>query len=530
MAAALLLMIVSGMFMSAWISLMSSRGLQVSLMDTAAKRRLAVENSRLFAWQCSLEKAFDPVSTLAANSIGLLGTDRGGLDTASGWTNLNIYESLRTVGNFNSRAFPYNYSSVKPTVSFAERINFKRPDALADVDNFLSYSFLKSYPAVFSGDLFTYYKKPEGGVYGSLQIEVINTLSSVASWVVQGRTVVRDAASFFALTTPSPLQIPFQTRTLLVQSHDPFRARLVVGSAVTTGVKLIPSNLPSIPSTTGPVSGVAADQFKGYLNVIKNDLNTSNSMWHFMDREKAAGRTNFITLDVFAKSATTTGAYWMDYYSGADGSIPIYRPYGYTAAEKPEPTRTLYIQLDHVDLTHLRITNPVDQIVLLGQKTTAAFDAAGRAPPIMIAVVQDASSPPLINVAFVGNNNRRFTLGVKVVQPINRGLYFNWMDWADGTAPSVNPDWRMVYINEGQFTMLKLPTSLSRSIRWIGGVMTNWTIKRHIDDGMTASRLTFVSDSSLPITGTITGPLYASLVPRDAWLEPYFYPTQPVEK
>lgn len=85
----------------------------------------------------------------------------------------------------------------------------------------------------------------------------------------------------------------------------------------------------------------------------------------------------------------------------------------------------------------------------------------------------------------------------------------------------------MIYINEGQLTIMKLQPTLSRSVTWIGGMMTNWTVKRHISDGFAATRLTFVSDASVPITGTLSGPAYASLIPRDAWLESYFLPKQP---
>jgi hypothetical protein len=522
MAAALLMMVVMGMFMSAWISLMSSRAVQVSLMQDAVQRRISVENSRMLAWQCSMDKGFEPNSTMAGNVSGFLGANFGGINTFDGWNLLNVFSSTRIPGNMNT-VFPYNYNGARPSTSYLTTEQLKRPGALTNVDDYNSFSFMKSFPPVLAGDLFSYYRKPEGGVYGSIQIEIVNTTASTAIWAVNGRTVVRDPASFFAKTTPSPLQLPFQTRTLSIQSHDSYNARGVFGTFTGGLLKLIPSNLPSIPSTTGPVSAAPGDRFKGFLNVIYNDLNPSNSLWHFMDREKTAGRTDYVTLDVYSKTAMTTGPYWMDDYTGASPSLPIYPPFDYTN----EYMRTLYIQLDHTNLTHLRIKHPVNQIVFLGQKTAAAFEAAGRMAPIMIAIVQDATSPPLINMAFVGDNNRRFVLGVKVVQPITRGLYLNWVDWAGEPAATANRSWRMVYLNEGQLTIMKLQPTLTRSVTWIGGMMTNWTVKRHISDGFAATRLTFVSDASVPIAGTLSGPAYASLIPRDAWLESYFLPKQP---
>jgi hypothetical protein len=525
MAAALLMMVVMGMFMSAWVSLMSSRAVQVSLMQDAVQRRISVENSRMFAWQCSMDKGFETNNNnLLSNQSGLLGVTYGGVNTFDGWNSLNVFNSTRIPGSM-STVFPYNYNGVRPAISYLTTEQFKRPGSLTGVDDFNSFSFMKSYPPVLAGDLFTYYRKPSGGVYNSAQIDVFNTGNGSAIWVVDGRTVVRDPASFFASTTASPVLLPFQSKSLSIQSHDVYNARGVLGTAIGGLANLVPSNLPSVPSTTGPVSASSTDRFRGFLNVIKNDLNTSNSLWHFMDREKAAGRTNFVTLDVYTKSASTTGPYWMDEYIGGSdlGPYPIY-------GGSLERVRVLYVNLEHSDLTHLRITNPVNEIVFLGQTTTSSFADAGRLPPIMIAIVQDKLSPPLIDIKLVGNNNRRVVLGVKVEQPSGsgtRGLYLQWMDRAGGSATFSNVDWRMVFINEGEVIKFKLPSTISRSVRWIGGVMTNFTVKRDPNDGITANRLTFVPDASVPITGTLNGPAYASLIPRDAWLESYFLPVPP---
>lgn len=521
MAAALLLMLVSGMFLSAWITLMSSRSAQVSYMDLAVQRRLSVENSRQFAWQCALEKGFDPGSTLQSAQSGTLGANFGGVDTADGWSAMNIFTSTRTPGAMTS-VFPYNYTGLRPMSAYLTTENLNRPAALDTVDDYKAYLFMKTYPPMLAGDLFTYYRKPTGAAYASVQIEVVNSASSTALWVVNGRTVVRDNASFFARTTPSPLQLPFYTRSLYVQSHDSVNARAILGTTTDgsgSTVKLLPSNLAAAPTTTGPVSADPNDRFKGHLNVIKNDFNPDNSLWHFMDRENAALRSGFTLLDVFSKSTTSADPFWMEDYAGTADDMPPQPPFDY----KNDYIRTLFIRLDHVNLPHLRITNPVDQIVFYGQTTGADFIAAGRMSPVMITIVQDSVSAPLTNIAFVGDNNRRIVLGVKVTQPITRGLYLNW---TGNPLSGSTHDWRMVYINEGQLTMLKLPSSLSRSVRWIGGVMTNWTFKRHIADGVNASRLNFVSDASVP-TDTAVGPTFASLLPRDAWLESYFFPVPP---
>ncbi len=517
MAAALLLMLASGMFLSAWVSLVSTRGAQLSFLETILQRRLAVENSRLMAWEVGMEKGGLPNASLTANKEGVLGTSYGGINSDDGWSSINPFSSTRTPGNMTT-VFPYNYTSIRPAVSYLTSEKLKRPSVLTDVDDFTNHLFMKTFPGVLAGDLLTYYRKPTTPAYRSVQIEVVNTPSSNTHWLVDGRIVIRDNSSFFARTTPSPMQFSSRSRSIYVQSHDAFNARAVRGTKF-DGTNLLPSNLPAIPTTTGPVSISDSDRYLGYLSVVKNDLNTSNSLWHFMDREKTAGRSDFALIDVYSSAASDTDPFWMDRYSGVDGDVPIYRPVDYSN----ENVRTLYVRLNHPNLKHLRITNPVEQIVFIGQNTNAEFESAGEMTPIIISIVQ-GDSTPLPNIAFVGDNNRHFVLGLKVNQPLTRGLYLHWTGSPRAFSPTGDHDWRMVYINEGQFTMLKLPDT--RNVRWIGGIMTNWTIKRYAGDGVVPERLRIVSDASVP-TASSPVPIFAYLLPRDAWLESYFVSTPP---
>ena len=523
MAAALLLMIVSGMFMTAWVSLLTARGTQVSYMETILKRRISVENSRQFAWECALEKAFDPGSNLTSSISGTLGASFGGLSSHDGWSALNIYTSTFTPGAMPT-VFPYNYTGMRPMSSYLSREQLKRPASLTAVDDFDAYLFLKTYSPVLAGDLFTYYRKPDGGSYNSRQIEVVSTAVSNTLWVVAGRTVIRDNASFFARTTPSPMQLPFYTRSLYIQSHDAYNSRAILGTTTNdsgTAIRLLPSNIPAVPSTTGPVSTDTDDRFAGYLNVVNNSLNPDNSLWHFMQREQLAGRGSFVEIDVFSRTGTSASPYWMEDHTGNPDDMPLFPSFDYSLSRNY--IRTLYIRLDHPNLPHFRISgNSVDQIVLLGQTSAATLESAGAMRPIMIAIDKDESRP-LNDITLVDDNNRRIVVGLKVARPSNRGLYMNWLR---STTSIASHDWRMVFINEGQLVTLKLPSSLSQSVRWIGGVMTNWSFKRYFADGTNHSRLTFVSDASVP-TLPAAGPTLASLLPRDAWLESYFLPTPP---
>lgn len=519
MVAALLLMLVTGMFMTSWVSLIGARGTQISYMETAVQRRLSLESSRHLVWQTVMEKAFDPGSTLAGSTNGLLGSVYGGANTVDGWTAMNIYTSSRAPGAMTT-VFPYNYTGMRPMSSYLVTEQMKRPASLGGVDDFNSYIFLKSYPPVLAGDLFVTYRKPS---QAGTQIDInTTTFDHHAFWDVQGRTVIRDPESLFALTTPNPLQLPFTTRSLYIQPHDSNNTRTVCGSTTDSGnavVKLLPSNLPSVPSSSGPVSSTPAqDRFKGYLNVVYNPDNPDNSLYHFMDRERTAGRSDYQTIDVAQAMMSTTGDYWIEEQSDPQYKPPMW-PSGY-----PPKLAVLYIKLDSPTLPNLRIIastlgSNIHQIVFKGQTTSAAFDAAGVMAPRMFVIVGDIG-PSVRDIRFEGDNNRRIVIGAK-----HRNAAPLDITWV-GTPVTGEFRWRTVLINEYQTVILNMPASITQNVRWLGGVMTNWTFKRRASGGSNRSRLVFASDSSLS-TATPAGPSFASVIPRDAWLESYFLPVPP---
>jgi hypothetical protein len=514
MAAALLLMLVSGLFLSAWVSLMSTRAAQVSYMEEAVQRRISVENSRQLAWQCAVDKAFEVGGTLAPNQDGVLGANVGGINTHTGWTNLNVYTSTAIPGVMD-KVFPYNYTGMRPMLSYLNTGHVKRPSSLTEVDDFNDYLFLKTYSPLLAGDLFICYRKPE---HAPTELDIYaNTTSHHAMWTVEGRTVIRSPESLFAKSTASPLQLPFRTRSLYIQSHDTYNSRAVLGTDI-SGNKLLPSNLPALPSTTGPVSTTAAERYEGYLNVIRNDLNPDNSLWHFMEREQTAGRSDYATIDVFTKSATATGPYWME-----EQENPTYPPPKWPSGYPPR-LRVLIIQLNDATLPHLRIHGVVDQIIFKGQTTAAEFENAGLMSPVMFAITpMNSKGPSVRDIRFEKENNRRIVMGA---QHWNHGdLDISWVGDPIGGAQY---NWRTVFINEYQTVMLNMPSNVTQTVRWIGGVMTNWTFKRRVAGGSNASRLTLAADASLT-TGTPSTPAFATLLPRDGWLESFFLPVPPPE-
>ena len=97
MAAALMLMIVSGIFITSWVTLMSTRASQVSYLEDVCKRHIGLESSRLLAWQSMTTKAFDPNNNMSAGQNTTLGTDIGSVSSGAGWNSLNVYTSANTV-------------------------------------------------------------------------------------------------------------------------------------------------------------------------------------------------------------------------------------------------------------------------------------------------------------------------------------------------------------------------------------------------------------------------------------------------
>lgn len=517
MVAALLLMLVTGMFMTSWVSLIGARGVQISYMEIAVQRRLSLENSRQFAWQTAMEKAFDPGSTLSADTNGLLGGAYGGVGSDDGWTALNVYASTRTAETMTT-VFPYNYAGMRPMTSYLSTEKLVRPATLSDVDDFNSYLFLKTYPPVLAGDLFIAYRKP---ALAGTQIDINTTTTDHhAFWDVEGRTVIRDPESHFSLTTPSPMQLPFTTRSLYIQSHDGYNSRAICGSASGPGnsvVKLLPSNLPAVPSTTGPVSSTpAVDRYMGYLNVVNNPDNPDNSLWHFMDRERTAGRSDYRTVDVYVTGASPTGDYWME-----EQRDPTYKPPMWPSGYPASGLRVLFIKLDSTFLPNMRIHGVVHQVVFKGQSSAADFDAAGAlAPRIFTFLPMGDGGPSVRDIRFEGDNNRRIVIGAKHWNAAP--LDISWV----GTPVTGDFRWRTVFINEYQTVVLNMPSSITQNVRWLGGVMTNWTFKRRAAGGSNRGRLTFAADGSLS-TLPAAGPSFASVIPRDAWLESYFFPVPP---
>ncbi len=524
MAAALMLMIVAGLLVSSWVNIMNVRSVQVSFMEDIARRRIGVESSRLLGREMSFDKHFTRNNTVAGNQNIVLEKDTGSINSHDGWTNLNIYSSTAFPGDGLNTVYPYNYAGFRPSLSYliTERLSRPASGTAGNIDNFTSWHFLKTLPPVLGGDVFNVYRKPDGV---TTELDIYRDVASSSSgtghhayWTVQGRTVIRHPPSLFVASTPSPLKIPFRTSSLYIQSQsvvEPPGLPYPIYGANADGADMLPSNLPVIPSTTGPVGGTGDRRYLGYLNVVKNDDNTDNSLWHFQDREKTAGRTDTVSVEVSGVFNSSTEASWI-----AEQATPTYNPPGWPSGYGAK-LRVLFIKLDSPYLKNMRIYGVVDQIIFVGQANAAALEAAAAMKPVIITIMPSGFKGPWIrDIRFERENARRHVLAFK--DDLGRPVELSWV-----SSPIAGNDyrWRGVLVNEYQTLMFNMPSTLTRNVRWIGGVMTNWTIKRRASGGTTASRLIFSPDTDTSVPQTVaTGPGFATFLPRDAWQETYFTP------
>lgn len=473
-----------------------------------------------------------------------------------------------STGNYNTFP-PYNLLGVRPGVFFYSVQKAARPSfyvgaagALPDpfnsdgtvtttLDPFNAYHFLKGIFPPLAGDTFVIYRKPwrESG-------EIVVD----ANIQTDGRVVVRDPASLFNSATVNlgaKVRVGLRSRRFYVQKCDANNrvtgssngAAMVNGSAVTAGSELMPMNLPCVPSTFGPFNRSGTDApvagapsmaqlYRGELDIIKNTYvpagmptpvpdHNPNCLWQIQTREATSApvRAAVQTISVGTASGTSTDPYWIE-----DQTSPTYPPPAWPSGYPPV-WKVLFVNLQHTSLPNLRIYGVVHQVVLLGQTTNAEYNSAANMDPRIIIMVPDVASRAVQDIRFVRENNRPLVLGVKgdVRQPL--GMF--WTGPNINTGTSLTLEWRLMLINEYRQIMCNLPSSgggAADSVALYGGVLTNWSFERY--DSGAATRFQIYSDplagldtSTTPATPKLTstaGYKLAAVLPRDAWLEPYF--------
>ncbi len=576
LALSLMMTMIAGLFMTAWVVLAGTRAMLARSTEDASRRRLMMESTRAYARQMVQERLFSGNSTQVGTTgeidSTVAGTGWGGL-SLSGWGNINVYDLpvqyadpqivSYPLTNYSAKIYPYNAFGLRPGAAFMNTQTVSRPASLnpADpdpslkrMDNYSGYLFGKGIFPTLAGDAFIIYRKPERES-GEIVID--------SNFTIDGRLSVRDPSSLFNSATVNlgtKVRIGARSTTLNLQKAD---INPISGAAYnritgtsngkfaplfqpTAGAEMMPSNIPATPSTFGPFprpSGGApttAELYRGELNIIENTYvpaglpasvsHNPNCLWQIQDRDATSVPlvAPVQTISVGTAVGTGTDPYWIE-----DQTSPDYPPPGWPSGYPPV-WKVLFINLQHTDLPNLRIYGVVHQIVFLGQTTLAQYNSAATMNPRSIIVLPTIASQAVQDIRFVRENNRPFVLGVKgdVRQPL--GLFWSKDKGGIGNlnASALTLDWRMILINEYRQITCNLPSGGGGpdSVILYGGVLTNWSFERYDAGAATKFTITFdplagYDTSSLPYVyklATTAGFALASALPREQWLEPYF--------
>jgi len=563
LAIALVMTMLGGIFLAGWVALANARAMQARGQEYAMKRRLTLENSRAYVRQMCLEQAYSGNSSVAAYVSGDVGPGWGGLNTDVGWNNLRLYGLPPTdvsypAAGYYTKVFPFNALGLRPNVAFSSIQRLVRPSAYDGstydaIDPFNGYAFMKGIFPALAGDALVIYRKPDRAP-GEIQLSNFQVGNSGAS--TPGRFVVRDPASLYNsaevdLGVKKTLNV--RAKSFYLQKNDPLNP--VVARNLTGGEQMT-LNLPTTASTYGPrMIGSSPSNttqlFRGDLNIVKNTYvppglpatvtHHPNCLWEIQNREaiKATSPVPVQTISVGSSFGSPTDAYWIADQALSPTYPPPRYPFGYDSG-----FQVLFINLNHPDLPNLRIYPVVQQVVFYGQSTSAEYTAAANMAPRIILFVPMPGSPQTFkDVRFARENNRPFVLGMQA-QLTGEPVEFYWMP-PNVNSTALTMDWRMIMINEGRQVSCYRPTGAGGTpdaVQITGGFFSNWSVQRKQpgivgDDPGTANKFILLPDplsgwnSSVtpptPLLATTAGYNFASILPREAWLESFFHLAPP---
>lgn len=546
LAIALMMTMLAGLFLAGWVSLINVRAMQARNSEFAMKRRISLENSKAYIRQTCQQKVLSGYDSMSAYVNGDVATGWGGLDTNVGWSGLQMY-GLPPLVSYPATGYyttvpPFNALGFRPNTSFWTSVKLTRPSAYDGstydaMDPFKGYMFLKGIFPALAGDGLVIYRAPDDapGEINISNFQVGNSATGASA--IPGRFVVRDPASFFnssEVDQGRTQNLLVRARNFYVQKYDP--ANKVFAKTI-AGVQMATSNLPSAASTFGPalVDGnppTTQQLFRGDLNIVKNTYvpaglpasvtHHPNCLWEIQNREatKATSPVPVQTISVSTSFGVNTDAYWIEDQAASPTYPPPAYPAGYDSG-----FQVLFINLNHPNLPNLRIYPVVQQVVFLGQSTNALYSAAASMDPRIILFVPAVGSPQTFkDVRFIRENNRPFVLGMKA-QLTGEPIEFYWVPPnVNGTAGTL--DWRMIMINEGrQVSCYRPATATPNSVMITGGFFSNWSVQRKqagvVGDDTGAANLFILQPE------TAASYYFASILPREAWLENYFQIASP---
>ncbi len=473
MVVALMITAAATMGFAAWTTLVASRKEAVEQNFGGLLRRMAVENGRLIARQLAYT---DYLTKNASNAVDSKNYVTGTTQVIGG-----ISAPLRVGFPMDSVAFPAGFSRISPAglgYAYGVITNVSVPFSVMDSHPSLTVrensstvvsTALKSRSPLLSGDLLVIHKP------------TLATTSPVAAPVITGNLDVLDARAVFltpdslanfstvrasAVSTPTytvPLVNPFQTR-------DPYSNSVI-----------LPSNFPSLLTTTGSVGAGNNLDTQHYLNVVDSAQNPSNSF-----REKIK-----------------TGSYV---------TVPTTADFNQSGVNFVSSTGVLTLDLSNVALPGVIAQNNVSQIVFTGQTSSAEEGLADIYSSVGVCYVEDAavSTRTLTSVVCKnGANKRRLILGMKKIPNTTLPQVPGSPVVISFPQSNLSPVWRLLLVAENT------PLTFSNSggagtITLKGGIQTDGNITSTSGAGNAVKLISETDPRRL-----------SRLAPRHAWVETY---------
>lgn len=498
----LMLTIVGGIGVTAWMYLIAARLIQVDRMNDSVSRRIVQANSGAINQQYAMTFAYRD-SVTQPQVASLLSNSWGGV-IENGFISLQAFRSPYTYSYPPAYSYAFNNIRYQPTGDGS--VYYTRVTATTDgsqSEALSYYNFLKSYPRSLLGDLLYVHTKPSG-VSGSAYI--------TKNLYVNGRVLMYSSSADISGVDADECLNLTKTGTSTTLNSS--------GSSA-----LLPQNYPSVPIfSQGSVSTSSGAVLDGSLNLCNNANFTPSSIYHIM-RTLSPGY--YIMTTASTPSTMTSGANLENDRSGgvsgttknggsASSDIwvktddrnppipntstftpPTTSPYGYTWTDG---NSAVAILLKSASLYHVHLQTGATMLVLQGQTTTADYTAASTLPPLVILV-----EPGIKDIRFVGENSRPLILALG-----NGSGGTTFMSWSGtSTATGGGPlRWKLNLIN--QYNDLWFDPPSGNNVTLFGSIRTNWNI--NCTDSTTTNRFTLMRD-------TTPGSLVTAL-PRDAWFEP----------
>ena len=479
MLVAMMLVFASGVAITAWMFMLSTRLRQSEANDDTLLRHIEWGNTSAINLTYSHYKGYRDASTQAAVT-GQLTTGSGastaywgGVDAAA-WSSLSAFRTLqRPMG----ATFAYPYNNIRPLDTSDHGIYFERTDSTSDTsqsEHLSLYNYLMTYPAPLLGDLLIIHKAASGatGTYSMNQNTTIN-----------GRVVIWDKTATAGNLRSNAVLCRYTSGTSAVTTKN------AGGTA-----SLMPDNWSIGPSATAGNSSASTSPAvtDGTLNMANNANFTPGSIYH-----KAVAGT-YTAWNGLGSSGTTTDPSYTTQTNSPTYAPPGTSPYNYTVTGQ---LNTVWVNLLNASLKSLVITGNFEQVVLVGSTTQTEFNTADGLTPIYILIDEDK----LRDIRFVGENNRRIILAIR--RTTANTVYMGF----SGTSSVVGGPlrWRCQLVNEFGALWFAPPTGTNISIT--GGIRTNWQF--NCTDATTTQRISLNEDTAPGLLET--------MMPRDSTFTSY---------